>query len=64
MSCRMQNGRRSMLCARPGVRALLAYVAGAKADKENSTSGKAANVPAAVAGEGIVRKPHVPKAHR
>lgn len=26
--------------------------------------GRAANVPAAVAGEGIMRKPHLPKAHQ
>lgn len=37
--------------------------AGARAEKENSVGGRSANVPAAVAGEGITRKPHLPKPH-
>ncbi|BDA49985.1 hypothetical protein COCOBI_15-1130 [Coccomyxa sp. Obi] len=36
---------------------------GAKAEKENSTSGRPANVPAAVAGEGVTKKPPRPLQH-
>ncbi len=52
------------VCSKADMMVAWWYVrAGARAEKENSVGGRSANVPAAVAGEGITRKPHLPKPH-